>query len=41
MTLLDWWNLVAYVMVVLNVAQADEQYVYLYNRAVMALRDVA
>lgn len=40
MTLLDWWNLVAYVMVVLNVAQADEAYVYLYNRTVIALRNV-
>lgn len=40
MTLLDWWNLVASVMVMLNVAHADEAYVYLYNRAVIALRDV-
>lgn len=40
MTLLDWWNLVAYGVFMWNVADADESYVYLYNRAVIALRDV-
>ncbi len=40
MTSLDWFNFFAYIMIVLNVARADEAYVYLYNRAVIALRNV-
>lgn len=41
MTLLDWWNLIAYTMIVINTWAADTEYVYWYNRAVIALRDVA
>lgn len=41
MTLLDWWNLMAYMVFVWNVVAGDESYIYLYNRAVIALKGVA
>lgn len=40
MTLLDWWDFLAYIVIMWNVASGDEGYVYLYNRVVIALRDV-
>ncbi len=41
MDILDWFNFVAYIVFVWNVWSNDESYAYLYNRAVIALRDVA
>lgn len=40
MDILDAYNLFAYILFVINVARAEEWYVYLYNRIVIALRDV-
>jgi len=40
MTSLDWFNFFAYVMIVLKTWAGDEDFVYVYNRAVIALRAV-
>lgn len=41
MTSLDWWNLMAYVVFVWNIAGGNEFYIHMYNRAVIELRGVA
>jgi len=40
MDILDIFNFFAYLCIVFNVAAADEEYVYFYNRLVIFLRGV-
>lgn len=40
MTSIDWFNFLAYVLIVVKTWVGDEDFVYAYNRAVIALRAV-
>ena len=40
MTSLDWFNFLTYVLIVMKTWAGDEDFVYVYNRAIIELRNV-